>query len=460
MPRIRGIKKWGMSRDKDFYRDYTLSILIELDLPELTGSSPEGPWVVANTPGLPQVGDLWNFNDDTDVWAYCRAVCEFNQYGNEVPNQYFLATYHFSTRPDHRCNETQMEDPLLEPPKLSGSFTKYTVEATQDRFGLPITNSAWEQIRGPQVTFDANRSSVRIEMPTPTLQLQLVTSLMDNVNLYPMWGQAARCIKLSNASWEQVFFGYCYVYYRWNFEFDVDPATFDRNLVDQGTKALHGYNQDGKWVVTPIGIGGPPLNLAIQPDPSNPLHFVQYRDVDGDATTAILNGAGVPISGVGSAFTNPVTYATGTPGFPGAPIISAGPISTSSGQPFTLPVNSTIGFPTPGSITITVWLIPAGDPPNPIYGQQVTVTVDYTGISGNSLTGCTISNFPSWYNPLMGNFYIFGDAAGGPSSNQTATTPINLQSGSAPGNIHVEYYPSGDLTMLGVPLVLDPYSGL
>ena len=32
----------------------------------------DGPQVVMNAPGLPIVGSFWNFDSDTDQWAFCH----------------------------------------------------------------------------------------------------------------------------------------------------------------------------------------------------------------------------------------------------------------------------------------------------------------------------------------------------------------------------------------------------
>lgn len=430
MPKIVGVKRWSMTRDMDYNRDYSISILVELDFPlnVFTGSSLQGPAIVSNTPGLPVIGDTWNFADDVDVWAYCKARTTIEQFGNDVPNQYFLVTYLFSTKPDRRCNETAIEDPLLEPPKLSGSFTKYTLEATQDRFGNPILTSSFEQIRGPQNEWDANRQTVKIAIPVAQLNLQTVSSCMDTVNEFELWGNSPRCVKLSNASWEQVFFGTCYVYYRWEYEFEVNSDTWDRDFLDQGTKALHGENRQGNWVITPINVGLP----AINPDPTNPLHFVQYTDVNSNPTPVILNGFGIPITQVGPQV-NPVTTTNAA-------------VTINYGVSFTLPVTSSANFPTgispsnPGTMTIMGYL-----ETTPTQGP-IPLTISFTGVSGNNITGCTLVS--SNYNQLFNYSIPFQQ-------------DINVSSHSSPGYIHVEKYNESDfVTQLGIPSVLDPYSGL
>lgn len=96
----------------------------------------------------------------------------------------------------------------------------------------------------------------------------------------------------------------CSCVYKLTYEFDVNTDTFDRDVLDEGTKVLFGEwdRAKGFWQTKPIGVKAD--GTFILPDPSNPSHFMRYADPNGNVTRIILNGHGVPW--------NPDHYTTGT----------------------------------------------------------------------------------------------------------------------------------------------------
>jgi len=283
-----GLKKWSMVRDEEGHRTYKAIFGVWTDDPG------DGPLTVLATPGLPTVGSTWSFFNDNDPWAFCTPDARVEPRVENEKGKYWTVEFTFTTKPLRICSNDQIEDPLLIPPKVSGSYVKYTKEAVFDRHGEPIENSAHEMFRGQQVEFDANRPNVKIQMNVANLDLGLITSMVDTVNDSPLWGLPKRCIKLSNVSWERKYYGTCYKYYTVTYEFDINYNTFDRYLLDEGTKVLNGHwdEQTGAWVLDPVGesYGGTP----IWPDPDNPAHFIRYKDRRGENARVILNGAGLP----------------------------------------------------------------------------------------------------------------------------------------------------------------------
>lgn len=274
----------GLTRDSEGHRDYMVRHLVRATDPL------DGPETVMNTPGLPQIGALWNFGNDTDVWAFCWPDMKIKPHKISENDAVTIwsAEQKFSTRPLSRCQDETIEDPLLEPDRVSGGFFKYTREVTEDRFGDAIQSSSFETLRGPQVEFDHNRPTVRIGQNVPNLELEVFTPMVDTLNDDVLWGLPARQIKLSNVSWSRRLFGICDFYFTRDLEFDIDTDTFDKTAVDEGTKALHGHWVDDTWTL--LDIGGSP------PDPSNPAHFSRYKDRNGENTRVLLDGAGQPLN--------------------------------------------------------------------------------------------------------------------------------------------------------------------
>lgn len=280
-----GPKTWSCERDEDGHRTYTIRHLVRMD------SVTEGPAEALRTPGLPVNGSSWAFDDDVDLWAWCLPTARVTpKVDDGEPNEYFEVEQQFSTRPQdrERCHDTPVEDPLLEPDRVSGTFTKYQEEAVFDRFGDPLKNSAHEQFRGPQVEFDANRPVVRVEQTVADLQLSLLAQLIDTLNDSTLWGFPARRVKLSNVSWEKKYYGPCYVYYTRTLEFEVRYNGWDRCLLDEGTKVLNGHwsPSTGAWNVDDVG--GQSANA------SNPAHFIRFTDRNGNPARVVLDGSGLP----------------------------------------------------------------------------------------------------------------------------------------------------------------------
>ena len=203
-----GPRTWGGDRDEEGHRTYRVEHLVETD------NHLDGPQIVMNTPGLPVIGSFWSFGNDIDSWAFCypdmKVTILKEKEGDK--NFHWRVGQKFSTRPLKRCQDETVEDPLLEPQKISGNFVKYTKEASQDRFGNMIKNSAHEIYRGPQVEFDHNRPTVRVEQNEPLLGLETFTEMVDTVNDTTLWGLTKRKIKLSDVSWERKVHGVCDFY--------------------------------------------------------------------------------------------------------------------------------------------------------------------------------------------------------------------------------------------------------
>lgn len=289
---------WSGSRDSMGFREFKVKYRVD------TENTLLGPAAVLQCPGLPTPGSIWNIDSDIDIYAWCRWDCSVQQDQPKEgdPSTFWTIEFTFSTKPPEtgNCHSQSPTDPLLEPQKISGSCIKYVEEATLDRHGVQIVNSAHEQIRGPQVEFDNNRPQIVIEQNVAVLDLGLCQSMVDTLNDDYLWGAPPRCIKLSDFKWERKFNGLCYVYYTRTFTFDiwikVDQISgqyttgFDRDALDEGTKVLNGHwdKTTGAWTLDNIGGSAPSYQ--------NPAHFVRYKDRNDENSKTILDGAGQPLS--------------------------------------------------------------------------------------------------------------------------------------------------------------------
>jgi len=437
---VPGQTSWSpLSVDAYGHRTYKIKFLVQSDDPK------DGPATAFQTPGLPQPGSLWVFDNDEDVWAWCREECEVREVTSQEPNVHFTVEKTFSTKPpefnQQRCNDTKIEDPILEPYKISGDFTRFTEEATHDRFGLPITNSAWEAIRGQQTEFDSSRGTIQIEQNVLDLQLPLLNAMRDTLNDSVLWGFPARCIKLSVQPWERKFYGQCYVYYtrKLTFETNVKQSVddsgnplfnpdgspllesgWDKNILDEGDKALNGHwgiaskgETEGKWYLD--NIAGKP------PDRMNPAHFKRLLDAEGHPTHFILDGFGVPVQqGDTTYHLSSILIANPGGGY------KVGDTITLAGGTFSQAV----------ILTVTALTPPQAD------GHQAGI-IKSIGITNRGT-----------YTAKPGNPVSQGSTSGaGVGATFTITWSVPGIT-TTPGSIHVEKYGESNFLLLDVPLIL------
>lgn len=290
MPTIRpGHTTWSMVRDTEGYREYKITYFVDC-------LSTEGPALALQTPGLPRVGSPWVIDNDLDLWVWCRPNCTVTPEVTDEPNTGFALEFTFSNKPPEpgkqRCQDTTIENPLLEPNKISGGFSDINREATEDYLGNPLLTSSFERLRGPQVEFDDGNPNVLIEQNVYPLGIETFAPMIKTVNSAPLWGHSARCVKLNKVTWEEKYLGSCTKYFTRKLEFEIDPNTFDRDVLDEGTKVLNGYWEptSGYWVLRDIN-GSTPNYL-------NPSHYIKAVDYQGNPMKIVLNGRGVPADAV------------------------------------------------------------------------------------------------------------------------------------------------------------------
>lgn len=268
----------SLTRDEEGHRTYKVVYNVE-------SLVTDGPLAVINASGLPATGASWldgtahNWgSSDNDTWARCWPTCRVIPKIQGKPNNLWEVEKTFTTKPLSRCQDDSVEDPLLEPADISGSFTKFTRETQfQADTGEPVQSSSHERLTGPETERDYNRPILNISINTSTLPLSLITNAIDTVNDASIYGLSPRMMKLDNAPWERKLYGTCTYYYRIQYQFSVDFDTFDKTVLDEGNLVLMS--------------GG---------DYLNPLHFEQAEDDAGNNIRVILDGSGQRWTGSGS----------------------------------------------------------------------------------------------------------------------------------------------------------------
>lgn len=262
---------WDGKRTKDGHRTY------HIDWLAVSTSTADGPAQAFAASGLAAVGSTWSFGNDVDAWAFCLPQMDVKPVVKKEPGYWWNIRQYFSTLPMERCQDASIENPLNEPDRISGSFTKTTKEAQFDRNGDPILTSSHERITGKAVERDYNKPTVVIEKTLATLPLSTYAPMIDTVNDATLWGLSARKIKLNNATWRRRLYGVCTYYYIVKYDFEIDYNTFDVTVLDEGTKVL----VEGGTV-------------------TNPRHFKAKTDAEGNPVKVLLDGNGAEWDGTGS----------------------------------------------------------------------------------------------------------------------------------------------------------------
>lgn len=269
----QGRLTWQMTRDEEGHRYYDLISRVA------TNSVDDGPYMVMMAAGLPAVGAPWSFGGDFDPWAYCWPTMEVTPIVEDEPNKWWLVQQRFSTKPHSRCQDVQIENPLMEPPRLSGSFVKRTKLVRSDRFSLVIHSSSLEPIQG--IEKDVSSPSVTVEINQATFVLADLCPIIDTLNDAELWGFDPRCVKLSNLTWSRNVYGVCGYYYTLRFDFDIKEDGWDETKVlDRGFKKFDTRRHPN------VGTG--------DPERRNPANFVLIRDKNGEKVTEplLLDGFG------------------------------------------------------------------------------------------------------------------------------------------------------------------------
>jgi hypothetical protein len=271
-----------MKRDKHGHRDYSIEWLVEVT------DVNDGPVIVMEAFGLPRVGNPWVFGNELDPWAFCHPDWVVTPRYRDQPGDQWVVEQVFSTRPLRRCQDETIQDPLMEPPRVRGKFSRYQRAPTKDRHGKAIQSSSLERYKGPEVEFDHNRPGVTIEITSLFLPNVVFSQVIDSVNDREMWGNPYRTVKLSDISWQRLLYGTCSYYFVVTYDFEIRRGDdgWDPDLVDEGTRYLKPWLDPD----APDGYGTAATNK------DNPKNFIQCADDVGNVIPKCqLNGKGQQI---------------------------------------------------------------------------------------------------------------------------------------------------------------------
>ena len=326
---VGGQRSWSGSIDVDGNRTWQIVY-------QTQGNAGDGPAVHVQTPGLPVEGSIWSFDNDIDIWAWCRSgpTSISPRTGEGTVNTHFDISYTFSTKPDgtgdvgtgpqggsspsggspeksarKKCADAKIEDPLQEPPATSGSSVRYIEAVCWDLDGNPLVYTSFEKIVGPPAEFDKHRSQVIVEMNTLNLDYEATEKMVDTLNDAPLWGMPKRFWKFSDWTWSRKSYGACSFYYTKRYTFEcsaiIAPLTIvgddadhsvtegelvsghDRFVLDESNKVLN-----GSWKrIFGIVVGWSTNNMpdGTPPNPNRADHYNAALDRQYQPARLILS---------------------------------------------------------------------------------------------------------------------------------------------------------------------------
>lgn len=263
---LRGMLGWEISTTAEGHREYKSRWLVKQN------NALDGPGMALLCPGLPRTGDIWNYGNEFDAWAYCTPEMSAKPVVDKEKHIFWLIETKHSTAPGNRCQDQSIENPLDEPPRLSGSFVKQKRAQMYDKNGKLLQTSSFEPYKGNAIERDISAPTVSVELTLPGLPLQLIASFQDCCNDSEVWGLEPRMLWLNSTTWSRKVYGKCNYYYIVGYEFGVDYKKGVTRLVDEGWKKL--------------GPGG---------TATNPKHYILNTDDNKNPVRTLLNGAGVPL---------------------------------------------------------------------------------------------------------------------------------------------------------------------
>ncbi|MDR2170536.1 MAG: hypothetical protein LBP59_10375 [Planctomycetaceae bacterium] len=283
---VSGIQSWsGLANLEEvnntlmMVKSYTIDFEVrsQYDYDDVANSAAAVDPIYGDTPrsvleaaGLPRPLSPCPFDPE------CRAVKSAvkRKHSENEKGEYWVVTCEFTNKPVKLCFENSIENPLMQPPVISVTSQSYQETA---RFNYVTYNSLtggyWDDaanqwvdvytlynyattlrmsngIEMTEVDKDSSKLQISISFNLPgDVDLSGFYQLLNHLNVSPMWGFPAGCVKYSGFSWSREYWGVCMSYFKVSLTFDVQLIMgYDRNgvpvygffkrILDHGTRYL------------------------------------------------------------------------------------------------------------------------------------------------------------------------------------------------------------------------------
>ena len=215
------------------HRTYTSVARVFTDDPN------DGASTVMISPLLPQIGEpyLWRNSFDYGARVNSLPVVRLEREDGSA-RKIWLATITYTTQ-GRQLEERPPDDPLSHPWKVSGDADEWVEEAERDVNGVPLMNSAFQQLRGKQVERFRTRRKWILSKNFPNVNQVLIDYIEGSINRSTVYLLGAvyppGTLYMRRITFTREWFGYGIPYFPHTFLIDVNPDGFNRKIVDKGT---------------------------------------------------------------------------------------------------------------------------------------------------------------------------------------------------------------------------------
>ncbi len=186
---------------------------------------------------------FYAFGNESDPGAFftsARAVPKKRKESLTV----WTVTINYSSKAKDKVNVTQVDDPLDEPPQISGSFVEYLKIVEKDQANVIVANTVGD-VFDPPVMDEDGRPTIVILKNFAECNLPLYGDYFGAVNLDPFFGLGVRTCRLAGITWGQKYRGSGVPYYPITMTFEIKKDTWDLSILNRGYAELDG----GVWKV-------------------------------------------------------------------------------------------------------------------------------------------------------------------------------------------------------------------
>lgn len=207
----------SVSIDDKIHRTYTSKYQAIADLKA-------SPLQVAGMDPIPEYGHSYNWFGWVDVWAFVTSInavpvsLDIDWKGEQAMKWEVTVTH--SSKPTEG-NQERKDNPLLDPPVISGSFSRFRSPRSVDAYGMSVINSARQSYQ-PAIEIDDAEDTLDISYNTATINLAFRVGFKGTVNSVPMWGMPKRCVKLDSWKWTIMAAGNGMKYIKNDFQFKIN----------------------------------------------------------------------------------------------------------------------------------------------------------------------------------------------------------------------------------------------
>lgn len=252
-------------------RSYTVKFRV------FTNNRSDGPQEASSASIIPRRGDPYIYGADNDYGAIRSGITiSLTNVRDSMKDWTIVCT--FTSRPMRTHPDAfQVDDPVLLPPEIGGSFLMMQKPVTRDKDGNCVVNSALDFFEG--LTVEDGLPTLTIAKNYATIDLAQLSDFCPSVNSTPFWGMGVRCWKLTAAPWKRLWKGSGVPYYQISYEFQLNWETWDLKPADRGW-----YKADNYQKVRVTDKDGVPLSVQEWLDGdgnSLDLSSQQYKYWDG-----------------------------------------------------------------------------------------------------------------------------------------------------------------------------------